>query len=124
MTDDADTIMQKIKKAKTDPEPLPGDKAGLQGRPEAANLVGIYAAMAGMGIDDVLAQFGGEGFGKFKPALGELLAGKLATINARYLEMRQDRAALDAHLRQEDRTCVASGTRVPLRLATAGRPNT
>ncbi|MCJ2180391.1 tryptophan--tRNA ligase [Novosphingobium album (ex Hu et al. 2023)] len=100
MTDDADTIMQKIKKARTDPEPLPGDKAGLEGRPEAANLVGIYAVMAGMSIDDVLAQFGGEGFGKFKPALGELLVEQLAPINARFLELRQDREALDAILRK------------------------
>jgi tryptophanyl-tRNA synthetase len=100
MTDDADTIMQKIKKAKTDPEPLPGDKAGLDGRPEATNLVGIYAVMAGISVDDVLAQFGGEGFGKFKPALGELLVEKLSPINARFLELRQDRDALDAILRK------------------------
>ncbi|WP_067737763.1 tryptophan--tRNA ligase [Novosphingobium naphthalenivorans] len=100
MTDDADTIMQKIKKAKTDPEPLPGDKAGLEGRPEAANLVGIYAVMAGVSVDNVLAQFGGEGFGKFKPALGELLVEKLAPINTRFLELREDREALDAILRK------------------------
>jgi tryptophanyl-tRNA synthetase len=100
LTDDADTIMQKIKKARTDPEPLPGEKAGLEGRPEAANLVGIYAVMAGSTVDAVLAEFGGEGFGKFKPALGELLASKLAPINARFVELRQDRAALDAILRK------------------------
>jgi tryptophanyl-tRNA synthetase len=98
LTDDADTIMQKVKKAKTDPEPLPGDKAGLDGRPEAANLVGIYAAMAGESQDAVLARFGGEGFGRFKPALGELLVESLAPINARFLELRQDREALDAIL--------------------------
>lgn len=98
LTDDADTIMQKVKKAKTDPEPLPGDKAGLEGRPEAANLVGIYAAMAGESQDAVLARFGGEGFGRFKPALGELLVESLAPINARFLELRQDREALDAIL--------------------------
>ncbi len=99
LTDDADTIMQKIKKAKTDPAPLPSDKAGLEGRAEAANLVGIYAAMAGTSVDTVLAQFGGEGFGKFKPALGELLTETLAPINARFVELRADRAALDAVLR-------------------------
>ncbi|HEX4847895.1 MAG TPA: tryptophan--tRNA ligase, partial [Novosphingobium sp.] len=98
LTDDADTIMQKVKKAKTDPEPLPGDKGGLEGRPEAANLVGIYAAMAGESQDAVLARFGGEGFGKFKPALGELLVESLAPINARFLDLRQDREALDAIL--------------------------
>ncbi len=99
LTDDADAIMQKVRKAKTDPEPLPGDKAGLEGRPEAANLVGIYAAMAGSSVEAVLGQFGGEGFGKFKPALGELLVEKLAPINARFNDLRHDRAALDAILR-------------------------
>ncbi|WP_374528951.1 tryptophan--tRNA ligase [Novosphingobium sp.] len=100
LTDDADTIMAKVRKAKTDPEPLPSDKAGLEGRPEATNLVGIYAAMAGTTVDAVLAEFGGEGFGKFKPALGELLVEQLAPINARFLELRADRAALGAILRQ------------------------
>jgi len=98
LTDDADTLMQKVKKAKTDPEPLPSDKAGLEGRPEAANLVGIYAAMAGTNIDAVLGQFGGEGFGKFKPALGDLLVDRLAPINTRFRELRQDRERLDAIL--------------------------
>jgi tryptophanyl-tRNA synthetase len=100
LTDDADTIMAKVRKAKTDPEPLPSEKGGLEGRPEAANLVGIYAAMAGESQDAVLARFGGEGFGKFKPALGELLVESLAPINARFVELRQDRAALDAILHQ------------------------
>ncbi|MFN5083969.1 MAG: tryptophan--tRNA ligase [Novosphingobium sp.] len=100
LTDDAETIMTKVKKAKTDPEPLPSDKGGLEGRPEAANLVGIYAAMSGESQDAVLAKFGGEGFGKFKPALGELLVESLAPINARFVELRQDRAALDAILRK------------------------
>ena len=98
LTDDADTIMAKIKKAKTDPEPLPSDKAGLEGRAEAANLVGIYAAMAGISPDAVLAEFGGHGFGKFKPALGGLLVESLAPINARFVDLRQDREALDAVL--------------------------
>ena len=99
LTDDADTIMAKVRKARTDPEPLPSDKGGLDGRPEAANLVGIYAALSGESLDAVLARFGGEGFGKFKPALGELLVESLAPINARFVELRQDRAALDAILR-------------------------
>ncbi len=98
LTDDADTIMAKIKKAKTDPEVLPGDKAGLDGRAEAANLVGIYAAMAGTSVDAVLGEFQGKGFGAFKPALGELLVESLAPINARFVELRQDRAALSAIL--------------------------
>ncbi|MDF2637422.1 MAG: tryptophanyl-tRNA synthetase [Novosphingobium lindaniclasticum] len=100
LTDDADTIMQKVKKAKTDPEPLPSDKHGLEGRAEARNLVGIYAVMAGTTVEAVLSDFGGEGFGKFKPALGELLVEKLAPINARFVELRGDRDALDAILRK------------------------
>lgn len=100
MTDSADTIMQKVKKAKTDPEPLPSDKAGLEGRAEAKNLVAIYAAMAGTSVDAVLAEFGGEGFGKFKPALGELLVEKLAPINDRFVALREDTPALDTILRE------------------------
>ena len=100
LTDDADTIMNKVKKAKTDPEPLPSEAKGLEGRPEAANLVGIHAVMAGRSVDSVLQEFGGEGFGKFKPALGELLIEKLGPINDRFVELRQDRAALDAILKK------------------------
>ena len=99
LTDAADTIMQKIKKAKTDPEPLPSEKAGLEGRAEAANLAGIYAAMAGTSVEAVLADFGGEGFGKFKPALGELLVETLAPINDRFVHLRADHSALDAILK-------------------------
>ncbi len=98
LTDDADTIMKKVKKAKTDPEGLPLDMDGLQGRPEAANLVGIYAAMSGKTSAEVLAQFDGAGFGTFKPALGELLVDTLAPINERFMELRKDREALDAIL--------------------------
>ena len=100
LTDDADAILQKFRKARTDPEPLPSEKAGLEGRPEAANLVGIYAAMAGTDIEAVLRDFGGKGFGTFKPALGELVVEKLAPINARFVDLRQDTAALDAILRE------------------------
>ena len=98
LTDDADAIMQKVRKAKTDPEPLPGTAEGLKERPEATNLVGIYAAMAGCSIAEVLARFEGQGFGTFKPALGELLAESLAPITARYRELRTDTAGLDAIL--------------------------
>ena len=100
LTDDADTIMQKVRKAKTDPEPLPGEKAGLADRPEAENLVGIYAAMAGISVEAVLAQFAGQGFGAFKPALGELLVTQLAPIVERFNRLRQDRDAIDAELRK------------------------
>lgn len=98
LADDADTIMQKIRKAKTDPEPLPSEAEGLEGRPEALNLVSIYGAMAGKPVADVLAEFGGQGFGAFKPALGELLVETLAPISARFRELKQDREALDAIL--------------------------
>lgn len=98
LSDDADAIMAKVRKAKSDAETLPGEAAGLAGRAEATNLVSIYAAMAGQSVADVLAQFAGQGFGTFKPALGELLVEKLAPINARFVALRQDHAALDAIL--------------------------
>ncbi|HQS97959.1 MAG TPA: tryptophan--tRNA ligase [Novosphingobium sp.] len=98
LTDDADAIMQKVKKAKTDPEPLPATVEGLAGRPEANNLVGIYAAMAGTSPADVLTQFEGKGFGQFKPALGELLVETLSPMAARYRQLREDGEALDAIL--------------------------
>lgn len=100
LTDDADSIMQKVRKAKTDPEPLPSEKEGLTGRPEAENLVGIYAALQGSSVDTVLSQFGGQGFGAFKPALGELLVNKLAPIAERFNALRQDTAAIDAALQK------------------------
>ncbi len=99
LCDDADAIMAKVRKAKSDADTLPSEVAGLEGRTEAANLVGIYAAMAGQSVAEVLAQFAGQGFGAFKPALGELLVDKLAPINARFVELRQDHGALDAILR-------------------------
>src|SRR6185295_1306453 len=80
MTDEADTIMQKIKKATTDPNPLPESADGLKGRAEVENLVGIYSATSGRSVDDVLKEFGGKGFGVFKPALAELLAAQLGPI--------------------------------------------
>ncbi|OJY69650.1 MAG: tryptophan--tRNA ligase [Sphingobium sp. 66-54] len=98
LTDDTDTIVQKVRKAKTDPEPLPGEAAGLAGRPEAQNLVGIYATLANSTPDAVCAQFAGQGFGAFKPALGDLLAETLAPIRTRFLALRDDHAALDALL--------------------------
>ncbi len=98
LTDDADTIMKKIKKAKTDPEPLPSEEKGLEGRAEALNLVGIYGALSGQTVAQVLADHGGNGFGAFKPSLGELLVETLAPINARFMELKDDQEALDAIL--------------------------
>ena len=98
LTDDADTMMQKVKKAKTDPEVLPSEAAGLEARPEARNLVGIYAALADTSVDAVLGDYAGQGFGAFKPALGSLLIETLGPINARYVALKDDTAALDAIL--------------------------
>ncbi|MGX7894346.1 tryptophan--tRNA ligase [Tsuneonella sp. HG222] len=98
LRDDADTIMKKVRKAKTDPEPLPSEAAGLAGRPEALNLVTIYAAMAQRPVDTVLGEFGGQGFGTFKQALGDLLVEHLTPISKRFIDMRGDRESLDAIL--------------------------
>tara|TARA_R110000782_G_scaffold117364_3_gene207666 strand:+ start:92056 stop:93063 length:1008 start_codon:yes stop_codon:yes gene_type:complete len=95
LTDDDETIAQKIRKAKTDPEPLPSEAAGLEGRAEALNLVGIYAALTGSTPDAVCAQFAGQGFGAFKPALAEVLVEHLRPIRQRYVALKDDDAALD-----------------------------
>ena len=80
LTDDADTIAQKVRKAKTDPEPLPSEEKGLENRPEADNLVGIYAALSERSKADVLKEFGGGQFSSFKNALVELCVAKLSPI--------------------------------------------
>lgn len=98
LSDDPDTVMKKVKKAKTDPEPLPSDAEGLAGRPEALNLVSIYAAVARRDVGSVLSEYGGQGFGAFKPALGELLIETLGPISERFTELLRDREALDAIL--------------------------
>ena len=98
LTDDDDAIMQKVKKAKTDPEPLPETAEGLAGRAEASNLVGIFATLSGATPDAICADFAGKGFGAFKPALGELLVETLRPIRERFLQLRTDDAALDAIL--------------------------
>lgn len=98
LSDDADTMAQKIKKAKTDPEPLPSEAAGLADRPEARNLVGIYAALTGQTAEAVLAEYGGQGFGSFKPALADLLVTSLTPIRDRFVALKEDREALDAIL--------------------------
>ncbi len=98
LTDDADTIMKKVKKARTDPEPLPSDITGLVDRAEALNLVAIHGAITGKSVEQVLGEFGGSGFGTFKPALGEALVETLAPISQRFRELKQDRESLDAIL--------------------------
>jgi tryptophanyl-tRNA synthetase len=98
LTDDADTIAQKIRKAKTDPEPLPTEEKGLEKRPEADNLVGIFAALSGRGKDAVLREFGGGQFSSFKNALVELCVAKLSPIAAEMRRLTADPAHIDAIL--------------------------
>ena len=100
LSDDADTIARKIKKAKTDPEPLPETAEELDGRPEAANLVGIYAALEGSSKDSVLNQFAGQGFGAFKPALADLAVARLAPVAGEYARLMNDPAEIDRVLTQ------------------------
>jgi tryptophanyl-tRNA synthetase len=99
LTDDADTILQKFKKATTDSLPLPDSVEGLEGRPEVQNLVGIYAALAEKTQAEVIRDFAGQGFGVFKPALAEVAAARLAPIAAEQRRLMGDRATLDAMLR-------------------------
>ena len=99
LNDDADTIALKIRRAKTDPEPMPGEPQGLEKRPEARNLVGIYAALAGMDHAGVLREHGGKGFGVFKEALAALLVDKLRPIADETRRLLDDPASVDAVLR-------------------------
>ncbi len=107
LTDDVDTIALKIRRAKTDPEPLPETAEGLAGRTEAANLVGIYAAMTGQKTAAVLAEFAGSGFGPFKEKLVEALIAHLAPINARAQELLAEPAHLDQILQAGARRAAA-----------------
>jgi tryptophanyl-tRNA synthetase len=98
LTDDADLITQKIRKAKTDPEPLPSETKGLEGRPEAENLVGIYAALARKSKESVLGEFGGAQFSTFKPVLADLAVERLAPIATEMKRLLADRRHIDAVL--------------------------
>jgi len=98
LTDDADMIAHKIRRAKTDPHPLPHDEKELAQRPEADNLVGIYAALANTSKAGVLKEFGGAQFSTFKNALVDLLVGKLAPLNAEMRRLKGDPAYIDAVL--------------------------
>jgi tryptophanyl-tRNA synthetase len=95
LTDSDELIAQKIRKAKTDPEPLPEDPAALDARPEARNLVGIYGAVTGESVEQVLARFAGQGFGAFKPALADVLIDLLRPLRTRLVELRRDATELD-----------------------------
>jgi tryptophanyl-tRNA synthetase len=95
LTDDADAIAQKIRKAKTDPQPLPDDEKALDSRPEADNLVGIYAALQGVSKALVLNEFGGSQFSTFKTALADLAVAKLGPIGAEMKKLTQDPVYID-----------------------------
>jgi len=98
LTDDADTIATKIRKARTDADPLPGQMEGLKDRPEARNLVNIFAALSDQTPDQVLARFEGQGFGAFKPALAEVAVEALSPITRRMSDYMADPAQIDAIL--------------------------
>ena len=99
LTDDADSIVAKIRKAKTDPEPLPETVEGLEARPEAKNLVTIYAALADETREQVLREWGGKGFGQFKPALAELAVASMAPVTAEMRRLMDDPAEIDRVLK-------------------------
>jgi tryptophanyl-tRNA synthetase len=98
MTDDAGTIALKVRKAKTDPDPLPHEVKGLENRPEAANLVSIYAALAETSREAVLAEFGGKMFSVFKPALSDLAVARLGPIGQEMSHLLKDRGLIDGIL--------------------------
>jgi len=98
LTDDPDAIAQKFRKAKTDPEPLPSELEGLKSRPEADNLIGIYAALAGIPKEQVLRDHGGAQFSAFKPALAELAVEKMAPIAAEMRRLLADPGHIEAVL--------------------------
>ena len=95
LTDDADAIAYKIRRAKTDPHPLPREEKELEPRPEADNLIGIYAALAGISKSDVLQEWGGAQFSSFKAALVELAVAKLGPINAEMKRLLDDPVHID-----------------------------
>jgi tryptophanyl-tRNA synthetase len=119
LTDSDDEIAQKIRKAKTDPEPLPDNAAALESRPEAKNLVGIYAAVVGEEVDEVLARFAGQGFGQFKPALADVLIALIAPIRARLDDLRQHPDELDRMLAEGAARAAELGAPVLARAKTA-----
>ncbi len=98
LTDDADVIAKKIKKAQTDQEPMPSDVKGLEGRVGATNLVNIYAALAGISVEEVVSRHAGDQWGAFKPVLAEIAVEHLAPITAKMRDVLADEAYLDGVL--------------------------
>ncbi|MEM1233145.1 MAG: tryptophan--tRNA ligase, partial [Pseudomonadota bacterium] len=99
LTDSADDIAKKLRKAKTDPEPLPETVDGLVDRPEARNLVNIYAALSGQTQEQVIDEFAGKQFGAFKPALADLAVAELGPIGGEMQRLMADPAEIDRNLR-------------------------
>jgi tryptophanyl-tRNA synthetase len=110
LTDDADAISQKIRKAKTDPEPLPSEVEGLKARPEAENLVAIYAALTDSTPEEVLRQHGGSQFSGFKAALVDVAVTRLAPIAGEMRRLVDDEAHIDAVLAEGSRRARAIAT--------------
>ncbi len=100
MTDTSEMIADKIKRAKSDADALPSEIAGLENRPEANNLVALYAALSDTTKEQVLCEFGGQGFGAFKPRLADLTVSVMSPIGSRLRELLADKAQIDAILRQ------------------------
>jgi len=98
MLDDADMIAKKFKKAKTDPDGIPMDLDGLAARPEAKNLVDIYSGLADITPEQVVAEYAGAGWGRFKPALADLAVAKLAPISDEMKRLMDDPAEIDRKL--------------------------
>jgi tryptophanyl-tRNA synthetase len=98
LNDTADDIAKKIRKAKTDPDALPETAAGLEGRPEAANLLGIFAALSDQSLDDAVAQFAGQQFSALKEQLTSVVIEKVAPITAEMNRLTDDPATIDAIL--------------------------
>lgn len=95
LTDSNEDISQKIRKAKTDPDPIPDNEDGLIDRPEARNLLGIYSALKGQPLGEILQQFSGQGFGQFKPELAELVVNSIAPIRDKLSDFKNDPAEID-----------------------------
>ncbi len=112
LTDDADSIAQKIRKAKTDPEPLPSEIAGLESRPEADNLVTIFAALSGREKESILSDFGGAQFSSFKAALADLAVESLAPLAGEMRRLQADPGYIDSVLRDgaEQASAIAAKT--------------
>ena len=107
LTDTAENIIQKIKKAKTDPEPLPQDKTGLEKRPEAENLISIFASLQDTSIESVIKDYSGKEFSTFKKDLADLSVSKLEPITSEMNKLMSDVSYIDSILKQGKENAIA-----------------